>query len=72
MKGNEIPGPIRDENPCRFCTDERHAGCHDTCERREKWLAEIRRVKENRDAYYKRLGNRIKRDSSQGGKNGKH
>ena len=50
-KGKAMPGPIRDESPCKTCTDERHTACHDTCEKHSKYLAEIKRVKENRRKY---------------------
>lgn len=59
-KDNELPGPIRDKNPCRFCTDERHRACHDTCERHKAWKAEIERVKQNRKTYLRQLGVRFK------------
>lgn len=60
MKGRPFPSPIRDENPCRTCTNERHTACQDTCERRAKWVAEKDRVNENRRQYEKQIGIGIK------------
>ena len=56
-KGKEITGPIRDDNPCKGCT-ERFTACADRCpkdargERGHKaYKAEILRVNRNRREY---------------------
>ena len=59
MRGCQIHGPIREDSPCKFCTDERHTACQDTCKRLRKWLDEVARVKKNREDYLRRLGVRI-------------
>ena len=62
MSGNNISGPIRDENPCHDCKKPvRHTACHDTCKRHAAWQAEKERVKANRREYERKLGIRIKR-----------
>lgn len=62
MKGYQIPGPIRDENPCYNCQRPmRQPGCHDTCPDHAAWKAEIERIKANRREYERLLGIRIKR-----------
>ena len=61
-KGYPVPGPIRDENPCHKCQKPmRHTGCHDTCEKRAAWKAEVDRINGNRREYERQLGIRIKR-----------
>lgn len=57
MRGKEIPGPIRGENPCRDCT-ERFLACSDRCPKDERgeygrnaWKSEIDRVNANRRKY---------------------
>lgn len=68
-KFTENNGPIRDDNPCKGCT-ERFIACSDRCPKDERgeygrkaWLAEIERVKENRRKYEQRLGVRLKKDN---------
>lgn len=51
MRGSPTTGPIRDDSPCRTCTDDRHIACHATCEKFKPWLAEIERVNKNRREY---------------------
>lgn len=60
MKGKPMSGPIRDETPCKYCTDERHTACHDTCKKFKLWTEEKDRVVENRRKYDRLLGNRGK------------
>lgn len=61
-KGKEIPGPIRDVNPCYKCQKPmRQPGCHDTCKKHATWKAEIERIKTNRREYERLIGIRIKR-----------
>lgn len=57
VKGKELPGPIRDENPCYKCQEPtRHLGCHDSCKRHSKWKAEVDRVSRNRREYVQQVG----------------
>lgn len=55
MRGSPIDSPIRDANPCKFCTGDRHTACQDTCKRLRLWLDEVARVKKNREDYLRRL-----------------
>lgn len=61
-RGKEVPGPIRDDNPCKDCA-ERFLACSDRCPKDERgeygrkaWKAEAQRVKENRDRYLQTVG----------------
>ena len=61
-KGNRLNGPIRDENPCKDCT-ERFTACSDRCPKDERgeyghkaFKAEIVRVNENRREYLRQVG----------------
>ena len=61
-KEQEIPGPIRDNNPCKDCA-ERFIACSDRCPKDERgehgrkaWKAEIERVNENRRNYNRQVG----------------
>lgn len=66
-RGKETEGPIRDDNPCRNCT-ERFIACSDRCPKdargeygRSAWKAEAERVNENRRQYAKQHGIRLPR-----------
>ncbi len=65
-RGKEMDGPIRDDNPCKDCT-ERFIACSDCCPKdargeygRKAYKAEIERVNENRREYVRKLGIRFK------------
>lgn len=65
-RGIEAARPIRDENPCRNCT-ERFIACSDRCPKdargeygHKAWKAEVERVKENRRKYLQQCGIRFK------------
>lgn len=56
-RGKEVDAPIRDENPCKDCT-ERFLACSDRCPKDERgeygrkaWKTEIERVNKNRREY---------------------
>lgn len=60
-RGKEMDGPIRDDNPCRFCT-ERFIACSDRCPKDERgeygrkaYKAELDRVNKNRREYEKKF-----------------
>ena len=60
-RGKEVPGPIRDENPCKDCA-ERFIACSDRCPKdargeygRAAWKAETERIKKNRDQYLREV-----------------
>lgn len=62
MRGFQITGPIRDENPCYDCKKPmRHSGCHDTCEKHAAWKAKVEIVKANRREYERKLGIQFRR-----------
>lgn len=61
-RGKEVTGPIRDDNPCKDCT-ERFTACSDRCPKdkrgaygRKAYKAEIERVNENRREYERQVG----------------
>lgn len=60
--GKRIAGPIRDNNPCKDCT-ERFTACSDRCPKddrgeygRKAYKAEIERVNKNRSEYLRQVG----------------
>ena len=62
VTGKRIDGPIRDDNPCKGCT-ERFIACSDRCPKDERgaygykaYKAEIERVNENRRNYNRQVG----------------
>ena len=51
-RGKEIDGPVRNDNPCRNCT-ERFIACADHCPKDERgefghkaWIAKLEEIKE--------------------------
>ena len=61
-RGNTVTGPIRDDNPCKDCT-ERFIACSDRCPKDERgeygrkaYKAEIERVNKNRREYERQVG----------------
>jgi hypothetical protein len=76
-RGKEIDGPVRNDNPCRNCT-ERFIACADHCPKDERgeygykaWKAEIERVNQNRRDYAKNREIGMEYTKKKGWKNAK-
>lgn len=62
MRGSPTIGPIRDEHPCKTCTDnQQRPTCRKDCEKDAAWHDELERVKSNRRKYEQQLGIGLKR-----------
>lgn len=59
---NPYAGPTRDPSPCFDCPDKHlRPGCRQNCEKNAAWLAEVKRVNDNRRKHERLRKNQYRR-----------